>query len=256
MFENTSQGMFFTSILVYRALPALKILASILMSISVYRHAKSNKINRKGMWTLVAFGFPVLGRLAYCVYHRFIRKKNNEYLFEQSTTNNRKGAITCILSLMLSAVAGVISIVSIATMGASVIKSVVDDEYLFEYTCYDVHGNKYSDIYDVPLYDREGNTYTVDSKLTFSASDYIDQNGNRFEGNCCYLDSDGFFVYNETDLIPCKEYLCDYYYDDQGSKYFYLTGCPIYWDENGDIFASRYKATVQLFDETEECLYG
>lgn len=251
MFENTSQGMFMISFMVYRALPVLKILASILMSISVYRHAKSNNISHKGIWAFLAFGFPILGRLVYCIYHRFIRKKNNEYLFEQNTTNNRKGAVMCVLSLVLSVLAGIITIVSIATMGFSVVKSVVDDEPLWEVTCYDVHGNRYDDIYDVPLYDREGNIYTYEVKLSLYINDYIDQNGNRFDGDYCYLDSEGYFVYNETDFTPCEECLCDYYYDKQGNKYYGLWGGAIYWDEDGNFFEKR-RYTIQLFDEDTE----
>lgn len=249
MFENTSQGMFVTSFLVYRALPVLKILASILMSISVYRHAKSNKINRKGMWALVVFGFPVLGRLAYCVYHRYIRKKGKEYLFEQDTTNNRKGALMCVLSLILSAVAGIISVASIATMGVSVIKSIVDDEYLFEHTCYDVNGNQYSDTYDVPLYDENGNRYNYQS-LIIGVGNYTDQNGKEYDLDLCYLNSLGYFIYDENqELLPCDECWCNYYYDNQENKYYKLEGYQIYWDEDGNMYEIMGRYTNLLFDE-------
>lgn len=249
MFENTSQGMFFTSFIVYRALPVLKILASILMSISVYRHAKSNNISRKGLWTLVAFGFPVLGRLAYCIYHRYIRKKGNEYLFEQDRTNNRKGAVMCVLSLMLSAVAGIISIVSIATMGVSVIKSIVDDEYLFECTCYDVHGNQYNDTYDVPIYDENGNYYKYNS-LIVGIGNYTDQNGKEYDIDLCYLNSLGYFVYDENqELFPCEECWCNYYYDKQGNKYYKLQGYQIYWDKNKNLYEIMGRYTNLLFEE-------
>ena len=252
MFENTSQAMFVISFMVYRALPILKIIAGALMALSVYRHAKSNNINRKGLWALVVFGFPVLGRLAYCIYHRFIRKKNTEYLFEQCVpTNNRKGVILCVLSLFLSFIAGVITVVAVSTIGISVIKSVVDDEPLWEHTCYDVHGNQYRDIYEVPLYDHEGNVYSFESEWII-AGNYIDQNNNQFNEDYCYLDSDGYFVYNEN-LIPCEECWCNYYYDNDGNKYYQLDGFVIYWDEDGNIFErnGRY-APIQLFYETGE----
>ena len=252
MFENTSQAMFIISFMVYRALPVLKIIASILMSLSVYRHAKSNNISRQGLWAVIAFGFPVLGRLAYCIYHRFIRKKNTEYLFEQSVpTNNRKGAILCVLSLLLSCVAGIITVAAVSTIGFAVVKSVVDDEPLWEHTCYDVHGNQYRDIYEVPLYDREGNVYSYEPEWIV-AGNYIDQNSNQFNEDYCYLDSDGYFVYNETEFVPCKKCWCDYYYDSDGNKYYQLDGFSIYWDENGNIFESQGRTTIQLFDETGE----
>ena len=252
MFENTSQAMFIISFMVYRALPVLKIIASILMSLSVYRHAKSNNISRQGLWAVIAFGFPVLGRLAYCIYHRFIRKKNTEYPFEQSVpTNNRKGAILCVLSLFLSFVAGVITVIAVSTIGFSVIKSVVDDEPLWEHTCYDVHGNQYRDIYEVPLYDREGNVYSYESEWIV-AGNYIDQNNNQFSDDYCYLDSDGYLVYNETEFMPCENCWCNYYCDSDGNKYYQLDGFSIYWDENGNIFESQGRTTIQLFDETGE----
>ena len=52
----------------------------------------------------------------------------------------------------------------------------------------DVHGNQYRDIYEVPLYDREGNTYSYESEWIV-AGNYIDQNNNRFDDNYCYLDN-------------------------------------------------------------------
>ena len=249
MFENDSQAMFIISFMVYRALPMLKIIAGILMSLSVYRHAKSNNISHKGRWVVFAFGFPVLGRVAYYVYHRFIRKKNTEYLFEQVTpTNNRKGAILCIISLLLSGVASIITVVAIGTMGFSVVKSIIDDEYIFEFTCYDVNGNEYSDTYQVPLLDRDGNTYEYNSVLT-GFGDYVDQNEKVFLGEHCYLDSDGYFVYLENEELSTSETdWYEYYYDSDGNKYYHLDGFQIYWDENGYIYENRGRlGNKQLF---------
>lgn len=240
--------MFVTGFIVYRALPVLKILASILMSVSVYRHAKSNKIDRKGLWTLVAFGFPVLGRLAYYLYYRYIHKKENQYLFEQNTANNRKGIMLCVLSLILSAVVGVISVVAVATMGVSVVKSVVDDEPLWECTCYDVNGTKYRDTYDVPLVDREGNTYKYDS-LIIGLGEYVDQKGNSYDVDYCYLDSYGYFVYDDNgNFTPCDECWCNYYYDSSGNRYYNLQGHQIFWDENGNVYEISGRHTNQLFE--------
>lgn len=183
------------------------------------------------------FWFSRIGTVGLLYLSQIYPKKNNEYLFEQVTTNNRKGAITCILSLILSAVAGVLSVISISTMGVSVIKSIVDDECLFEFTCYDVNGKQYNDIFDVPLYDRDGNTYSYEPEW-FVMGDYVSQNGERLDGDYCYLDSDGYLVYNEN-LVPCEECWCDYYYDEQGNKYYSLHGNPVYLDENGNILKKQ-----------------
>lgn len=253
MFENASQEMFIISMLVYRVLPVLKTFAGILMAISVHRHAESKNINHKLLWSIFVFIFPIIGRLVYCVYHRFIRKNTYDYPFGQTTKRKGNGTVLCVLSLLLYGIIFIITIVSVATMGFSVVKSVVDDEPLWEYTCYDVNGNKYRDIYEVPLQDRQGNTYEYDSIIT-SFGDYIDKNGNVFAGDYCYLDSEGYFVYNDSgDLTPCEECWCSYCYDSQGNKYYELEGYHIFWDENGDIFESRGRSTIQIFeDETEE----
>lgn len=254
MFENASQEMFVMSFLVYRALPVLKFIASILMAFSVHRHAKSKNINHKGLWTAFAFVFPILGRLVYCIYHRFVRKTTYDYLFEQTQKRKGNGTVLCMLSLLLYGIIFIVTVVSIATMGFSVVKSVIDDEPLWEVTCYDVKGNKYRELYDVPLYDHEGNTYIYEP--AFLTTDYIDQNGNALSGDYCYLDSDGYLVYDDSGaLTPCEECWCDYYYDSQGNKYYDLGYGQIYWDENGDIFESRSRSTVQLFEEETDISY-
>lgn len=248
MFENASQEIFVISMLVYRVLPVLKTFAGILMAVSVYRHAKSKNIGHKWIWTIFVFVFPIIGRLIYCVYHRFIRKTTYDYIFEQTPKRKGNGTVLCVLSLLLYGVIFIITIVSVATMGFSVVKSVVDDEPLWEYTCYDVNGKQYSDIYDVPLYDREGNVYDYESEW-FVVGDYVDQDGNRLDGNYCYLDSDGYLVYDENDTFAECQDNYEYFFDEDGNIYYGLWGNPIYMEENGDIYEFSGRYHIQLFEE-------
>ncbi len=50
-------------------------------------------------------------------------------------------------------------VVSAISMGIGYIKSEIDGEYIA--TFYDVHRNEYDDLYDVPLYDKQGNIYIL-----------------------------------------------------------------------------------------------
>jgi hypothetical protein len=137
-------------------------------------------------------------------------------------------------------------IVSVISMGIGYIKSEIDGEPLA--TFYDVHGNEYYDLYDVPLYDKQGNTYTH-KDAWFTAGSYTDQNGKSYDGDYCYLSEDGYFYFDENEEL--KPYKDSYdYYTDGETIYYYLFN-RVYWENDGTIYEKSGKLHLELFDFDE-----
>lgn len=148
--------------------------------------------------------------------------------------------IASIISYILSAVLLAISIVS---MGVGFIKSEIDGEPIA--TFYDVQGNEYADLYDVPLYDKEGNTYTHEAAW-FTAGTYVDQNGKTYDGDYCYLSEDGYFYFDEHDELEPYQDSYDYYTDGK-IVYYYLFN-RVYWEKDGTICEKTGRFSLELFD--------
>ena len=106
-------------------------------------------------------------------------------------------------------------------------------------TYYDLYGNQYSSTAEIPLYDHNGNKYTYNFRLV-AMGDYVDQDGNVLDGDYCYLDSDGYLVYNENLILNEAD---NYYsYDEEGNSYYNLDGRDIYWDKDGNVYVEgRYE---------------
>lgn len=115
-------------------------------------------------------------------------------------------------------------------------------------TFYDVHGNEYDDLYDVPLYDKQGNTYTH-KDAWFTAGSYTDQNGKSYDGDYCYLSEDGYFYFDENEEL--KPYKDSYdYYTDGETIYYYLFN-RVYLENDGTIYEKSGELHLELFDFDE-----
>ncbi len=249
MFDNVSQGMFYSGIMGYViAVNLIRVIAGIFMAISVYRDAKSRGFNYKWIWVIVVLGSPVLGRLVYSFYHRCIRKWIWNIPYPK--VYKRKGTAAMVLSIITYGIMMITAMVSAVTVGVSVIKSEIDNEPIVTY--YDLYGNEYEwyEEYDVPLYDREGNRYVLEPDFIY-IGEFVDQNGNRLKGDYCFLDKDGYFVYDENGSFTMCEDNCDYYFDAEGNVYFDLDGRPVLWDKNGDVYIVSGKYRIDLFEGLE-----
>lgn len=239
MFDNISQGLFTTGAMGYLIIvPVLRLLAILFMVISTYKLLKARQDNHKFLWVVAICFSPILARIAFEVYCRWISKKE---------TVRVKGStpflITSIIAFVLSAI---LMIVSVISMGIGYIKSEIDGEPLA--TFYDVHGNEYYDLYDVPLYDKQGNTYTH-KDAWFTAGSYTDQNGKSYDGDYCYLSEDGYFYFDENEEL--KPYKDSYdYYTDGETIYYYLFN-RVYWENDGTIYEKSGKLHLELFDFDE-----
>ena len=239
MFDNISQGLFTTGAMGYLIIvPVLRSLAILFMVISTYKLLKARQDNHKFLWVVAICFSPIIARIAFEVYRRWISKKE---------TVRVKGStpflITSIIAFVLSAI---LMIVSVISMGIGYIKSEIDGEPLA--TFYDVHGNEYYDLYDVPLYDKQGNIY-IHEDAWFTAGSYTDQNGKSYDGDNCYLSEDGYFYFDENEEL--KPYKDSYdYYTDGETIYYYLFN-RVYWENDGTIYEKSGKLHLELFDFDE-----
>ncbi len=235
MFDNISQGLFTTGAMGYLIIvPVFRLLAILFMVISTYKLLKARQDNHKFLWVVAICFSPIIARIAFEVYRRWISKKE---------TVRVKGStpflITSIIAFVLSAILMIVSVISI---GIGYIKSEIDGEPLA--TFYDVHGNEYYDLYDVPLYDKQGNTYTH-KDAWFTAGSYTDQNGKSYDGDYCYLSEDGYFYFDENEEL--KPYKDSYdYYTDGETIYYYLFN-RVYWENDGTIYEKSGKLHLELF---------
>ena len=235
MFENVSQGLFTTGAMGYMVVvPAIRLIATILMAISLYKLLKARQDGRKLLWMIAVFVAPIITRIAFEIYSRWIAKKETEKV---------KGSLSLLIaSLILYAVAAALTVASVISIGAGLVKSEIDGEPISTY--YDVHGNEYMDLYEVVLYDENGNTYTFESDwFTFS---YVDQNGTSYNGDYCYLSEDGYFYYDESNELKPYEDTYDYFTD--GETVYYWLMNPVYWAEDGTIYEMSGRMHLELFD--------
>lgn len=236
MFENISQGMFNLGATGYLIVgPVLRVLATLFMAISTYKLLKARQDKHKLFWIAAICISPIIARIAFEVYRRWIAKKEIE-----GTKGSKPFLIASIIVFVLSAILMAVSVVS---MGAGYVKSEIDGEPIAFF--YDVHGNKYDDIYEVPLYDKQGNVYTYE-EAWFTSGAYIDQNGKSYDGDFCYLSEDGYFYFDENEEL--KPYKDSYdFYTDGETIYYYLFN-RVYWEEDGTMYELSGKMHLELFD--------
>lgn len=235
MFDNVSQIFFNTGAIGYLLIvPFIRSLASLFMIVSTYKLLKARRDEHKFLWLVVIWASPILGRIGFEVYRRWILKKE--------TTKVKGSAFFLFASITAFIISAVLMIISFTSMGIGFIKSEIDGEPLASF--YDIHGNEYDSYNDVPLYDKEGNIYTYEPDW-FSGT-YTDQNGKTYDSSYCYLSEDGYFYFDEKEELEPYENSIDYYTD--GETIYYLLFNYVYWDDNGTIYQRSGKLPLELFD--------
>lgn len=238
MFENLSQATFTLGSTGYLAVSVLRLLATLLMAVSTYKLLKARGDKHKWVWIGAMFVIsPVLVRIAYEIFRRWIAPSDVRYA---------KGSTACLVwSVAVYVLSVIVLVASVISMGFGFIRSELYDEPLA--TFYDVHGNTYDDVYDVPLHDREGNTYTYVTRW-FTEPDFMDQDGNVYEGDQCYLTEDGYFFYDADDTLTLYEEARPYDYYTDGENFYYDLMKHVYWDEDGQMWYISGKHHLPLFD--------
>lgn len=239
MFDNISQGLFTmgaTGYLVF--VPVLRMVAVVCMAVSTYILLKARDDKHKLWWIVGVLFAPIFARVVFEVYRRWAAPKDSQA---------PKGSTPClIISLLAFVLSAVLLVISIITIGLGYLKSEIDGEPLATY--YDVHGNEYDDLYDVPLYDEAGNVYTH-QPAWFTTGSYIDQNGKEYDGDFCYLSEDGYFYFDEGNTLTPYRDSYDYYTD--GETVYYNLFNRVYWEEDGTIFGFTGRMHLELFDFKE-----
>jgi hypothetical protein len=236
MFDNISQGLFVSGGMGYFVVvPILRSLAIMFMVISTYKLLRARQDSHKFLWILAICFSPIITRIAFEVYRRFINKKQSEKV---------KGSnALLIISIVAFVLSVVLTVISIAALGIGYLKSEIDGEPLA--TFYDVHGNEYHDLYDVPLYDKQGNMYTTKSAW-FTGLYYVDENGKSYDGDYCFLSEDGYFFFDENKELQPYNDSFEYYTD--GETLYYLLFFRVYWGNDGVIYEKTGRFHVELFD--------
>ncbi|MBQ5591873.1 MAG: hypothetical protein IIU80_02910 [Clostridia bacterium] len=239
MFENISEGLFMLGASGYLYIvPVLRFFATLLMLISTYKVLKVRQDSHKGQWLLGVIVFPILGRIAYEIYRRYMEKKEHPKV---------KGSTSLmVVSLFIRFIAVILLVSSFISMGAGFIRGEITGEWVSTY--YDLKGNQYSDVYDVPFYDKEGNRYTYEPEW-FTSGTYTDQKGNKLDGDYAYIDENGYFYYDKNNTLKPHNDSYDYYTD--GENLYYSLFFHVYWEENGEMYAFGSKYDYKLFDFDE-----
>lgn len=236
MFDNVSQGIFTTGVTGYLiVVPILRFIATLFMAISTHKLLKARQDNHKFLWMVAICFSPIITRIAFEVYRRWIAKKEID-----RAKGSKPFLVASIVAFVLSAI---LMVVSVLSMGIGYIKSEIDGEPLA--TIYDVHGNEYDDLYDVPLYDKQGNIYTHEDAW-FTTGTYTDQNGKSYDGDYCYLSEHGYFYFDENEELKPYKDSYDYYTD--GETIYYSLLNRVYWEDDGTIYEKSGKLHLELFE--------
>lgn len=237
MFDNFSQGLFSIGAFGYLILvPVLHGIASLFMAVSIYKLLKARGDNHKFLWMLAVWASPIGTRVCFEIYRRFMNPKKIGKV--------KRSVLSFWISVGFFLLSVFFATASIVSLGAGIIKSEIDGEPLSIF--YDVYGNEYEYTGDVPLYDQQGNKYTYQAEW-FTIGNYVTENGEILDGNCCYLSEDGWFYYDKNNELKQSEKLYYDYYTD-GEKLYYALGKHVYWERDGSIYEVSGKYHLRLFD--------
>lgn len=245
MLESITEGLVLGGGLGYAVgVPILRALATLFMVISTYKLLRLRDDSHKALWVIGIIIFPIVGRITYEIYRRFIYIDKKD----ESRLNKRSSNRFLLFSILLYVVALILSAVSLVSFGVGFIKSYIDGDPVNGY--YDVHGTEYFFYTDVPLFDEDGNKYFYEKDFGFEIGDYVDEDGNVYENENSFLSEDGYFYYDKDDILT--PYRDEYGYFTDGETIYYDLFNYVYWNEDGVMFDKSTRVSEQLFDFDEE----
>lgn len=96
---------------------------------------------------------------------------------------------------------------------------------------YDKNAVAYDNMEDVKFYDKNGDVYLLSIGEDYMP-DYINQStGEKYNGFDCYVDEDGYFVYDSTASFKLKSGTMSTYNDANGNTYYQIAS--VEWDSSG-----------------------
>lgn len=242
---NPSQSLLYKAAIIMLIYVIIRNIPAIITAI--YLSAEAKRHNQKRLlWGCLGYAFPIFAPIGYFIFIKYSERGVNPAL--------RKGiSKKSVVSFFISAAIIFISFILAATatvMGiGSFVRAQVTGEHLTTY--YDKMGNEYNELdVTIDMYDRGGNKYVYTVKGLFEPSVYVDENGKEYDADKCFIDSDGWFYYDENGSLKIEEdydwYICLRYEDADGNKYFQLGDASFRFYENGEIWAYSGKASEKL----------
>lgn len=100
-------------------------------------------------------------------------------------------------------------------------------------TYYDQKGNVYSTWLDVLYYTRDGQVYKLEPEEDLFPVYVNQETGESIDSFSCYIDKDGYFFYDENDILTRQEKSLNTYLDPEGNEYYDIS--TVMFDQNGNI---------------------
>lgn len=243
--ENLSQSLLIKALIIWLVYVIIRNIPSIITAI--YLSAEAKRHNKKRLlWGFLGYAFPIIAPIGLFVFIKYLERGVNpaqrKGISKKSTVSFFVSAAIIFISFILAVSASVIGI-------GSFVRAQVTGEHLVTY--YDKMGNEYNELdITIDMYDRDGNKYVYKVNGLLKPSVYVDEDGNEYDAEKCFIDSDGWFFYDENGLLKIEEdyewYICVRYEDDDGNKYFQLGVASFQFDENGEIWAFFGRTSEKL----------
>lgn len=217
----------------------LALLFRIFFAISISLDAKEANAKNRTLYSVLSFFFPLIVGIVYACNRDNKKIVPAEAQIEAPIKKSNASMICFILAVIMliasSGIAIVTTVVEFTKMSGGMMDTITED-------IYDMKGNKISSsagsgIANMPYYDRDGNIYKYDERINDDDmyednSVYIRQSDRaEFDPVYCYLDADGYFIYNEDDIYPSDDF--ESHTDDKGNIYYDING--MYWDKDGNM---------------------
>lgn len=242
---NSSQSMLYKAVIIWCVYLLIRNIPSIITAVALVKEAKRHNYN-KTVCGLLGYAFPIIAPIGF-----FLVVKYSE---RQITYSEKKGisgrtVITFFVSAIIIVISFVLAFTSTVVGIGSFIRSSLTDEHLKTY--YDKMGNEYHELdTTIDMYDRDGNKYVYKIDGLFDPAKYVDEKGNEYDADRCFIDSEGWFVYDYGGSFKLDEsyeqYICYRFTDGDGNKYYQLGTLTFEMNEDGEIYAYMGKAIQKL----------
>lgn len=168
--------------------------------------------------TIAVFLFRLL--YAFVIYKKVDcdSKKTRNLLFALSFPFPIITAIICIVKYRKSVKDLIIILVTLVVSMASVLAIGVAYTYTQIEKYYDKDGTQHLSPYEMNFTDAQGNSYTFDFDKSGYDYFYINNTDERLNSDLCYIDSNGYLIYDEDMSITAKDK--NHCVDEDGSIYY------------------------------------
>lgn len=240
---NSSQNLLLSAVIIWGVYTIVRGIPSIIMAISLYKEAKKHNKN-KGAWALLGFSFPIIAPIGIFVYIKYTEKKLPSF---ERKGFSKQVIVSTVISVVIILTSFAIALSSFVVGALSFYKSATTDEHLM--TCYDIMGNEYDEFSErIDMYSKDGKKYKFEYDKGFDAY-YIAEDGTKLDADKCFIDSDGWFFYDQNSelvLEGTEEFYLfgsnfERYKDKDGKKYYILSDFAYFFDEKGDLYCQKGK---------------